>query len=347
MFETTYTIDDGRSATAVCVGAGVRRTLGERVRALAPDGVFVVHDVRLDREAAELAQLVDARALLPVASGEVAKTLDEVARLSAALVAARASRRSVLVALGGGALTDLVGFLGAVHLRGLSVVLCPTTTLAACDAALGGKNGVDAGGFKNVLGTTRQPALVLCDTHWLATLPDELFREGLAEVVKKAAVLDERRFERLETLAPALVRRDGDALVETLALAAEMKLAVVREDPFEKDRRRWLNFGHTIGHALESSAGFTLRHGQAVAIGMLLECRAAGSACTERIERLLAALRLSTVAPSGCADAAELWRLATADKKAAFGRVPMVVPRTLGRGEVVELTRESLAAALR
>lgn len=346
VFETAYAIEQ-RSSTTVLIGAGVRRELAARVAQLGPDGVFVVYDERLVREATELERLVDARASFAVHSGEASKTLAELARLSQALAVARASRRSVLVALGGGALCDLVGFLGAVHLRGLPVVLCPTTTLAACDAALGGKNGVDAGGLKNVLGTTRQPALVLCDTHWLATLPNELFREGLAEIVKKAAVLDAVRFERLEELAPALAERDDDALFEALAMAAEMKLAVVREDPFERDRRRWLNFGHTIGHALESSAGFALRHGQAVAIGMLLECRAAQSGCTERIERLLAALHLPTAPPRELCDVDALWELARSDKKAAFGSVPMVVPREIGSGHVVELTRAALAAALR
>lgn len=346
VFETTYAIEQ-RSSTTVLIGAGVRRELAARVATLAPDGVFLVHDERLAREARELEQLLAARALFAVTGGEAAKTLAEVARLSQALVTARASRRSVLVALGGGALCDLVGFLGAVHLRGLPVVFCPTTTLAACDAALGGKNGVDAGGLKNVLGTTRQPALVLCDTQWFATLSLEQYTEGLAEVVKKAAVLDAQRFERLEELAPALVRRDADALFEAVAMAADMKLAVVREDPFEQDRRRWLNFGHTIGHALESSAGFALHHGQAVAIGMVLECRAAGSACTARIERLLAALQLPATAPRELCDVDTLWELVRSDKKAAFGRVSMVVPQQIGRGEVVELTRDSLAAALR
>jgi len=343
--ERSYRIEDQQTSTVV-VGRGTRAELPRRLAALQPDGVVLVYDTAVASAAEEVARLVDARVSIPVEGGERAKDLAVLARLAARLVAERATRRSVLIALGGGSLCDLVGFLGAIHLRGVPTVLCPTTTLAACDAALGGKCGVDFEGLKNVLGVTRQSALVLCDTHWFESLPDEYFREGLAEVVKKAAVLDATAFARLEQLAPRLTARDAAALDEALDMAVDLKMSVVVADPFERDRRRWLNHGHTIGHALESAAGLALRHGQAVAMGMVAECRAADSPALDRIAALLAALGLPTEVPAALRDVSRLWPLVLSDKKASAGRVPMIVPAELGRGVVVELTPERLARAL-
>jgi 3-dehydroquinate synthetase len=343
--ERSYQIEDRQTSTVV-VGHGARTELPRRVAELQPDGVFLVHDTAVADAAEEVARLVDARVSIPVAGGERAKDVAVLTQLAARLVAERASRRSLLVALGGGSLCDLVGFLGAIHLRGVATFLCPTTTLAACDAALGGKCGIDFAGLKNVLGVTRQSALVLCDTHWFETLPDELFREGLAEVVKMAAVLDAAAFERLERLASRLVAREPAALDEALEMAVDLKMSVVVADPFERDRRRWLNHGHTIGHALESAAGLALRHGQAVALGMVAECRAADSPVVERVAALLAALGLPTEVPASLRDVSRLWPLVLSDKKASAGRVPMIVPVELGRGVVVELTPERLARAL-
>jgi 3-dehydroquinate synthase len=342
--ERSYRIEDLQTSTVV-VGHGARAELPQRLAALQPDGVFLVYDRAVATAAEEVAQLVDARLSIAVEGGERAKDLATLTRLAARLVAERASRRSLLVALGGGSLCDLVGFLGAIHLRGIATVLCPTTTLAACDAALGGKCGIDFEGLKNVLGVTRQSALVLCDTGWFESLPSEYFREGLAEVVKKAAVLDAGAFVRLEQLAPRLAARDAVALDEALDMAVDLKMSVVVADPFERDRRRWLNHGHTIGHALESAAGLTLRHGQAVALGMVAECRAADSPVLERLVALLSALGLPTEVPAELRDVSRLWPLVLSDKKASAGRVPMIVPAELGRGVVVELTPERLARA--
>ncbi|MEZ5976945.1 MAG: 3-dehydroquinate synthase family protein [Planctomycetota bacterium] len=334
------------STTRTLVGRGVATRLREIVDSLEPDGVFLVHDRLLGDAAHEVALATGARAAFAIEGGEATKTIEHAIELVRTLSHGGATRGSVVVALGGGTVCDLVGFVAAIHLRGVRCVLCPTTMLAACDAALGGKNGVDLDGLKNAVGTIRQPEAVVADTRWLATLSDEAFREGLAEVVKKAAVLDAALFARLEELAPALVAREDGAVDEVVDAAVATKMAVVDHDELEGDRRRWLNFGHTIGHALESASGMTLPHGRAVAIGMVAECRAAGSPAEPRLARLLAALRLPTEVPAGLDDVDRLHALVAKDKKARSGAVPMVVPAEIGRGELVELTRDRLRRAL-
>jgi 3-dehydroquinate synthase len=229
-------------------------------------------------------------------------------------------------------------------------VACPTTTLALCDAALGGKNGIDLDGRKNELGVVRQPDLVLGDVDWLRTLPDALWREGFVETLKMAAVLDAAAFARLEALLPALAARDTAAAAEAIALSVRLKMDVVVADETERDRRRWLNFGHTIGHALEAHALGALRHGECVALGMLAECRAAGPAVPAdvqaRLQRALLQLGAHAHWPRQFADVDALWSLCRLDKKASATTVPTIVPTALGAGAVVELTRERLAHAL-
>lgn len=351
-FDRTFAFARERS-TRVVAGDGARACLPEHVSALEPDGVVLVHDRRVDGFAREVADSLGVRTRLPIEGGELCKQLVSVGRLSQALLDAGATRGTVLVGMGGGTVTDLVGLLGAVHLRGLRTVLCPTTTLGMCDAALGGKNGVDHGGLKNVIGTIRQPELVVADTDWLTTLDDLFYGEGLAEVVKMAAVLDADGFAWLERCADALAARDGAALATCVALACRLKMDVVVDDPDERDRRRWLNFGHTLGHALESVAGLgtgALRHGRAVALGMVAECRAARDVTppevTERLRVLLARLGLETTVPPALADAEQLWARARRDKKAAHGRLPHIVPDAIGRGVVRMLERSDLERAL-
>ena len=307
-----------------------------------------MHDAALGALARRIATDLGARATVPVTIAASTKTLDAASRLAAKLHELDATRATVVLAVGGGTLTDLCGFVASIYLRGVPFVACPTTTLAMCDAALGGKNGVDHLGLKNRLGTIRQPELVLADVEWLQDLPDALFREGLVEVVKKACVLDASRFRELEELAPALLARDEQATAEAVGMAVEMKMAVVLADEREADRRRALNFGHTIGHALESLAAGAMRHGHAVAVGMAAECRAGGTpaAVTKRVVGLLHAIGAHTEVPRELADADRLWAAARRDKKAMRGSVPMYVPSAIGEGRLVELTLTSLERAL-
>jgi 3-dehydroquinate synthase len=339
-----------RATSRIVVGAGAEARLPVLLRELGTRDVIVVHDRTMASLADRIAERLGNAHCLAIPAGEAAKDLDQIAAGARALRHLGADRGTTLLALGGGSVTDAVGFLASVWLRGVRVVACPTTTLAICDAALGGKNGVDLDSRKNELGTVRQPDLIVGDTAWLATLPDALWCEGFVEVVKMAAVLDAGHFAELERLAPALRKRDAGAASTAIDLAIEMKMSVVLADETERDRRRWLNFGHTIGHALESHARGALRHGACVAIGMLAECRAASTAVpavvATRLANVLQSLGAPTAFPSEFADLEALWALALADKKANAGCVPMVVPTAIGTGAVVELTRERLAAAM-
>ncbi|MEZ6038605.1 MAG: 3-dehydroquinate synthase family protein [Planctomycetota bacterium] len=336
------------TTSRVVVGDGVEAKLPELVAELRPHGVAIAFDPVLEATANRIAAAIGTEMLLPVHGDADQKRLDVAGELATRLQHAGATRATVVLALGGGTITDLVGFVAAIWLRGVPFVSCPTTTLAMCDAALGGKNGVDLGGLKNRLGTIRQPDVIAVDPRWLTTLPDELFCEGLVEVVKKAAVLDAARFAELERLAPALRARDAGATARAIAMAVEMKMAVVQADEREGDRRRMLNAGHTIGHALEELAAGTLRHGHAVAIGLVAECRAAGidAAVTARVAALLAAIGAPTKMPDALRDADRLWQLARTDKKALRGAVPMCVPRAIGDGVMVDLDEAALVRAL-
>lgn len=334
--------------TSVIVQPGAEARLPDLLRSLHPDGAVMVYDTALGALAQRIGTLIGARALLPVDANDDAKRLVVVGQLAEQLHAAQATRTTAMVAIGGGTLTDLAGFVASIYLRGMPLVSCPTTTLAMCDAALGGKNGVDHCGLKNRLGTIRQPNAIVMDTDWLQTLPDEMFREGLVEVIKKAALLDADRFAELEHLAPALLARDADATMRTVLMAVDMKMAVVLADEHEGDRRRVLNAGHTIGHAIESLAAGAIRHGHAVAMGLLWECRAANvdPEVTQRIANLLHSIGVGTDVPNALRDPTKLWQLAQQDKKAMHGRVPMYVPQSIGHGIVVNLDEASLARAM-
>ncbi len=339
-----------RVTSRVVLGPDVTARLPALLAELGTRSLVVVHDEALTPLAERLATASRARVRLALPGGEAVKSLARVGELASWLRRVGADRTTTLLALGGGTIVDLCGFVAAVFLRGIPFVACPTTTLALCDAALGGKNGVDHDGRKNELGTIRQPDLIAGDPAWLTTLPEEVFAEGFVEAAKMAAVLDGDRFAELERLAAAVRRRDPVATLAAIEHAVAMKMAIVTADETERDRRRWLNFGHTIGHALESHAGGRLRHGPCVAIGMLAECRAASAAVppavTQRLQTLLQAFGAPIAFPREHANLDALWTLAQQDKKAHDGVVPMIVPTGIGTGTVVPLTREALASTL-
>ena len=330
--------------TRVVVGQGLGGALAAALAAEPARGLFVLFDPAVQGAAERLASELGARAAWSVPGGEAVKRIEVWADLAARLSAQAAERGALLLAVGGGSLCDLTGFLAATYRRGVRLWLLPTTALAMCDAALGGKNGLDLGPLKNAVGTIRQPEAVFCDLGFLDSLPWSGRRGGLAELVKMAAVLDAKAFEWLEARAPELLACQAEAWRRAVELAVRLKLGVVIADEFERDRRRWLNFGHTLGHALESASEFALPHGDAVALGMLAECRAAGSAETPRLEALLARLGLPT-RPASPPDLPRLWDFARQDKKTENGRVHAGVPDPLGSGRLVPLARGQLERA--
>ncbi len=265
-------------------------------------------------------------ALFTFPAGEKHKSRESWAALTDQLLAARFDRRSVIVAFGGGVTTDLAGFVAATYLRGVPWIAMPTSTLGMLDAAVGGKTGVDTAAGKNLVGAFHPPSEVICDPALLASLPERNYREGLAEAVKHAATLDQRYGEWIASHASAIAARDQEALETLIRRSLELKAEVVSEDEREGDQRAVLNAGHTVAHALERATDYAIPHGEAVAIGLVLETRvaermgiaAAGTA--DRIAALAADVGLPTAAPPNL-DRARVLDAMRADKKNRDGLV--------------------------
>lgn len=342
----------------IVVEQGVRRHAGRRLRALgvgsraalvaAPEilGLYG-KDVTESLEEAGFAV-----AVVEIPDGEAAKSLDVAARAWDALLAAGLDRTSTVVALGGGAAGDLAGFVSATYMRGTNFVQVPTTLLAQVDASIGGKTAIDHPRAKNLIGAFHQPRLVLVDTATLATLPEREYRSGLAEVVKHGVVLDAAYFADLEESRGALAGRDADTLERIVAGSCRLKASVVERDAREQDLRAVLNYGHTVGHALETVTDYgRWTHGEAVALGMVVEARLArrlgiaAAETAERQERLLEMLglpvRMAPVDPDG------LLAAMARDKKSRDGRVPFVLAPAIGAfGIVHDVPREEVWAAV-
>jgi 3-dehydroquinate synthase len=208
---------------------------------------------------------------LEIPAGEDHKTLDEAGRLYRELTGAYAERSTPVLALGGGVVGDLAGFVAATYLRGLPLVQLPTTLLAQVDSSIGGKTAVDYGNLKNMIGVFYQPRLVAADIDALKTLPEIELANGMAEAIKTGAIMSRGLFEYIEKNVEKATAADTAVLEEIVYQSARLKAEVVAGDEKESDRRAILNYGHTVGHAIEAVSGFALKHGQAVAIGMVAE----------------------------------------------------------------------------
>ncbi|MGA2625277.1 MAG: 3-dehydroquinate synthase [Bacteroidota bacterium] len=274
--------------------------------------------------------------LLSVPAGEKSKSRATKGQLEDKLLSLGAVRSSVIIALGGGMVGDLAGFVASTLLRGIRYVHIPTTLLAQVDSSIGGKVAVNHPLGKNLLGAFCQPKRVCIDISTLGTLPDREFVNGMAEVIKFAAILDRDLFSYLEVHSEKILTRDTKALIKVITRCCELKRNVVEIDEKETSYRRILNFGHTIGHALESLSGYRLPHGMAVAIGMAAEARisvARGlltAGAVARLENLLHAYRLPTKIPSST-DITELCEATRTDKKARDGRVHYTLLQRIGK----------------
>lgn len=273
------------------------------------------------------------RVVIP--AGESHKTMQTIATLWESFLEAGLDRGSLVVALGGGVVSDLAGFAAATYLRGIRWAVVPTTLLSMADASLGGKTGVDLPQGKNLVGAFHPPALVLADPELLWSLPEAELRSGLGEVVKHGVLADEALLAQMEHGWDALTRGDRPDWSEIVRRAMAVKIHSIEADPFEKGERAALNLGHTIGHAVEKASGYRLRHGEAVAIGLALETRLAEriglaqSGLAERIETALVALGLPTRIPDGMKfDDLRQWM--QVDKKRAGGVVRFALPAAIG-----------------
>ena len=357
-------VELGARAYDVHVGDGLFARAGDLVRPLAPEGrVFVVTDENVARlHAAGLerglaaAGLKSVRIVLP--PGESTKSWAQLGALLDRLLDHRPERRSLLLALGGGVIGDLVGLAASLLLRGVDFVQAPTTLLAQVDSAVGGKTAVDARQGKNLIGAFHQPRLVLADLDALATLPARELRAGYAEVVKYGLIDDPAFFGWCEAHAASLLGGDRAGLQHAVASSCRAKARVVGADEREADARMLLNLGHTFAHAFETALGYdaALLHGEAVAIGMALafDLSAALGLCppadAARVRRHLAACGLPTEPPRNVAPPDRLIELMRQDKKARGGLV-FVLARGIGRAFVArdvpaDAVRSQLARAL-
>jgi 3-dehydroquinate synthase len=276
--------------------------------------------------------------LITVAAGEKSKNLVVVKSCYDQLAKHRFERNSFVVALGGGVVGDLAGFVAATYLRGIPFVQVPTTLLAQVDSSVGGKVGVNLKAGKNLVGAFHQPRFVSCDLGLLRTLPLREFRSGLAEVIKYGIISDATLFEELEREMPKLLSQDAPTLARVVAKCCEIKAQVVGQDEKETGLRAILNFGHTIGHALEAIAGFgKLLHGEAISIGQVAAARIGGRLLglgpdsIHRIELLFDAAGLPTKIKLSKAQFSKLRDAMLLDKKVTGGEVNFVLPERIGQ----------------
>lgn len=292
-------------------------------------------------------------ALVTVPNGEGSKSFAELERVHEELAAARIERSSTLVALGGGVIGDLTGFAAASFLRGIDVVQVPTTLLAQVDSSIGGKTGINIKAGKNLVGAFHQPRFVLADVETLASLPPRELRAGIAEVVKYGVIMAPDLFELLEAKAEAFLALDRDILAEVVHRCAAAKAHVVMEDEKEGGLRAILNFGHTLGHAVEALTEYRrFLHGEAVAIGMVFASQLSSVrqgfpvSDAERVRALLERFGLPITIPEDL-DRGDLARAVETDKKRQADRVKFVCVEEIGKTKFELLSTGEIEEQLR
>ena len=318
-------------------------------------GIFVLSSPRIwrlwKREVARTLKVTPKRIIL-FDDSESAKRLANIESIARQLTRSGADRHSLLVAVGGGVVGDVAGFAAATYLRSVPIVHLPTTLVAQVDSAIGGKTGVDLPEGKNLLGAFYPPKLVIVDPDFLRTLPHREYRSGFYEVVKYGIIADARLFEFLEDRMDGLLRRDPQALAWVIPRCIAIKARIVGQDERESGLRKILNFGHTLGHALEAATGYRrFLHGEAVAWGMMaatllgLAVHGTSERDAERIFRLIA--RVGPLPPLTGIMPAQLRKIVASDKKNRAGRVRWVLARSIGKAEWdVEVPWRLVARAL-
>lgn len=352
---TQIEVAAGAGTYAVVIAPRLLRTLPERlVRAgLGPRRFVVTSPTVHTLHGSLIAPLGTEREVIVVPDGERHKTLQTVGRVYEALVRAGADRSAVVIAAGGGVIGDLAGFAAATYLRGVRLVQVPTTLLAQVDSAIGGKVGVNHPLGKNLIGAFHAPSLVAVDPDVLVTLPRREFRAGLYEVIKYGVIADAAIVADLEAHLPAVFARRPDALERLVTASCAVKAKVVSADERESGFRRTLNFGHTVGHALEAVTRYRrFRHGEAVAYGMLaaLVIGAARGITPEDVRDRVRALvtQLGPLPPVGDLSIKDIMAAIRRDKKVVEGTLHFVACAGLGRTiTLTDVTPRELRAALR
>ena len=340
----SVTVHLGKRSYAIKVGGGLLSRLGvECAQLKLGRHCAVITDSNVGRHFAQaalrsLAASGFAPVLISVPAGEKSKRIAVVEKCYDGLVAHRLERKSFIVALGGGVVGDLAGFVAATYLRGIPFVQVPTTLLAQVDSSVGGKTGVNLRAGKNLAGAVYQPQLVLGDLDALKTLPKREYISGLAEVIKYGIIYDAVFFAQLERNLPKLLQRDAATLAAVVARCCEIKADVVGQDETDGGLRAILNFGHTIGHAIENSAGYgKFLHGEAIAIGQVAAAKLSHQMLglpthdVERIQRLFVAAGLPVKFKLAAARCRKLLAAMKLDKKVSGGEVKFVLAEKIGK----------------
>ena len=333
----------------VLIGGGLLDSLGTRAKMLlkgrkiciVTDDLVANYHLNRAENALKAAGFTVISYVFP--HGEQSKSGENFLNLLNFLAENRLTRADGLVALGGGVTGDLTGFAAACYLRGVRYIQVPTSLLAMVDSSVGGKTAIDLPAGKNLCGAFYQPVLVLCDTALLETLPEPVFRDGCAEVIKYGVLGDKALFEALKTGI-------RDKLEEIVAACVDAKRAVVEEDEFDTGRRQLLNLGHTLGHAIEANSDFALSHGQAVSVGMAMMARAAakkGFCSDETRDEILRLLRQYGLPTETDQSADAICRTALSDKKRRSGTITLIVPREIGVCDLHPIPVEELPEWIR
>ncbi|HEX2750757.1 MAG TPA: 3-dehydroquinate synthase [Verrucomicrobiales bacterium] len=354
----TVPVSLGEKSYEVLIGGGMLSAVGTEARALFPaaKSCAVVTDSNVaplyaEKVCASLRESGITPHLITVPAGEPSKSFEGLETVTREMIAAGLDRKAFLVALGGGVIGDLAGFAASVFFRGIPYIQIPTTIVSVVDSSVGGKTGINTPEGKNLIGTFHQPRRVLIDPETLSTLPAREYNEGFAEIIKHAAIRDSGMLAQI-AMASASERRDG--LAPLIARNVQIKAAIVGEDEFEtKGLRALLNFGHTIGHGIEASAGYgQLLHGEAISLGiraaLQLSEEFAGLSSTDSVAilTLLAAFHLPLVLPDTITTEQVMEKLGR-DKKFDQGAIRFVLLRGIGEAFVSnEVTRDAIVRAV-
>lgn len=308
--------------------------------------VIVITDSTIARR---YRRLVNNYEHIVIGTGEKIKTLDTVAQVHRELIERGADRQTFLLGIGGGIVTDITGFVASTFMRGVRFGFVSTTLLGQVDASVGGKNGVNLDGYKNMIGCFNQPEFVLCDIGMLRTLSDRQFRAGLAELIKTGLLGNRVLFEMIEALPFEELRRDPLLMADLVLMAVKIKAGIVERDELEKGERRKLNLGHTVAHAIEKCSRKML-HGEAVAVGCVVMARLSakmGLLPEREAERIEAAFARMGFELSSPAPIEKLIAALRKDKKSAGDQIHIVLPTAIGRCEVRSVLFDWLDGYLR
>lgn len=282
--------------------------------------------------------------VIVIPPGESSKSLEVLDDVLRQLLALDAGRDALIIGFGGGVVTDIAGFVAGIYKRGLRCALVPTSVLAMVDAAIGGKNGLDIGDYKNMIGLIRQPEFLLFDYGLLRTLPEEEWINGFAEIIKHACIKDEGMFADLERYILHDYQKDPGLLDALIRRNVLLKAGIVQADELEVHERKWLNFGHTLAHAIENV--YQLPHGHAVAIGMVSAAKLSESLCGftdyNKVERLLQQYQLPV---SFDFDRDRAWQYMRADKKMSGDKITYVLLEKIGKAVLQPLTMSAIKTA--